>query len=123
MFKSYKQKKPWSDKSNIEDNIYVPCEIPLDSDDNEKESKSFIRIPSQRIKELGHKISDKVGNRIFDSERKNSLIVPECSEINDAYRSETDSDRRESDDDRRASDDGQDCKYLEIIDDGSEFDG
>ncbi|XP_045529343.1 scavenger receptor class B member 1-like [Pieris brassicae] len=123
MFKSYKHKKHWSNKDKMKD-IYLPCEVPLDSDDNEKESKSFIKIPSDRLKELGHKISDKVGTRIFDSERKSSLIVPECSEVNDAYRSE--SDGRESDDDRRESDDNirgdGTCKYLEIIDDGSDFD-
>lgn len=122
MFKSYRYKKSWSDKDKMKD-IYVPCEMPLESDDNEKETKSFIKIPSDRLKELGHKISDKVGTRIFDTHRKNSLIVPESSEINDAYRSESDS--RESDDDRRESDDNVrgdgTCKYLEIIDDGSEF--
>ncbi|CAK1546515.1 unnamed protein product [Leptosia nina] len=127
MFKSYRQKKrpTWSDKEKNTKDVYVPCELPLESESDcpdPKESKAFIKIHSDKIKELSQKLSDKVYDtvRIFDSERKNSLIVPECSEVNDAYRSESDSDRkeRESDDDYK----GEDCKYLEIIDDGSEFD-
>ncbi|XP_045508630.1 scavenger receptor class B member 1-like isoform X1 [Colias croceus] len=119
MFKSYK--KNWSDEKRNMKDIYAPCEIPLndtesDSPDSKYEIRPF-KSHSDRIKELSQKLSDKVYDtvRIFE-DRKNSLIVPEVStETNDAFRSESDSDMRE-----KESDD--DCKYLEIIDDGSGFD-
>ncbi|XP_013146636.1 PREDICTED: scavenger receptor class B member 1-like isoform X2 [Papilio polytes] len=158
MFKSYKnnqnRKCNFNFKTNLwfnqektnnknvcRDSVYAPCEIPLndtesDSSDPQFEDKkpSFIKTHSEKIKELGNKLSDKVHGSVGNvkgtikdeisqvkkamNERKNSLISP-------------DSERSDSgeDDDNYAhykpvnqSDSDEDCKYLEVIDDGAEFD-
>lgn len=153
MFKSYGENKHnmgtnlWLDrekrcktKSN-NDNIYAACEIPLsdtDSDQKIEETKpTFMKSQSERLKELGHRLSDKfhgsVGNirgRFDDlthvKDRKNSLITPEESRDgnNDAYK--TDSSESDKEYDRyqevKQTDTDDDCRYLEVIDDGSEFD-
>ncbi|CAH2101746.1 unnamed protein product [Euphydryas editha] len=153
MFKSYSEKnhntrtnlwmereKRNNSKSN-NDKIYVPCEIPLsdsDSDQKIEETKpTFMKIQSDRLKELGHKLSDKVYGSVgnirgrFDdlthgNDRKNSLINPEESRdgTNEAYRSDSGESDKEIDryQEIKQTDTDDDCKYLEVIDDGSEFD-
>lgn len=133
----------WTEKEkNTKDHkgIYRPCEIPLsdettDSDEtNNLESSGFLKTHSDRLKELSLKLSDRVYDSIGSmkgkvrdeitnvrnifNERKDSLI-PQDSDANDneAYKSDTDSDQRNI-----KSDSEDECRYLEVLDDGSGFD-
>ncbi|XP_039751840.1 scavenger receptor class B member 1-like isoform X2 [Pararge aegeria] len=154
MFKSYPKKnhnisfRPnlWmerekKDKVDTRGDIYAPCEVPLsdtDSDQTFDTKHSFIKNQSNKIKEMGHRLSDKVHDvkgkfelthskhSSKHNDRKNSLINPEESqdETNEAFKS--DSSGSEYDTKRyrevKQSDSEDDCKYLEVLDDGSEFD-
>ncbi|XP_049883746.1 scavenger receptor class B member 1-like isoform X2 [Pectinophora gossypiella] len=165
MFKTFDSKKQrnfvigdlWIDreKNANKDGVYSPCEIPLseteDSDqlyDNERpplfddeRRPSLLKTHSDKIKELSHRLSDKVydsvgsikdkvreithAKHIF-SERSDSqsLINRDESQANEAYKSDssdTEKDYNGSYLAVRQSDSDDDCKYLEILDDGSEF--
>lgn len=159
MFKSLNNKKQcnfvisdlWIDKEKSrmdKDGVYAPCEIPLsdtDTDDQQFDTErrpSLLKSHSDRIRELSHKLSDKVYDsvgsvkdkvrelthvkHIFNNERKDSLITCDESLTNDAYKSDSsdaEKDYNGSYHKVRQSDSDDDCKYLEVIDDGSEFDG
>lgn len=129
------------------DSVYVPCEIPLsetDTDyntdyntqnDNEKRP-SLYKTQSDRFKELSSKLSDKVYDsvgslkdkvreithvkNIFKDEQRDSLIVKNESESNEAYKSDS-SDSEKEYRPVRQSDSDDDCKYLEVLDDGYGF--
>lgn len=159
MFKSLNNKNQrnfvisdlWIEKEKTrvdKDGIYAPCEIPLsdtDTDDPQFDSErrpSLLKTHSDRIKELSHRLSDKVYDsvgsmkdkvrdfnhvkNIFNNEQKDSLISPDDSLTNDAFKSDssdTEKDYNGSYHKVRQTDSDDDCKYLEVIDDGSEFDG
>ncbi|CAH0712826.1 unnamed protein product, partial [Brenthis ino] len=132
MFKNYDKNNfksnVWLDKGKHvnkhvinKDGVYTPCEMPLSSDtenekaderliesendesNNEKEKESFFN--TDRIKEFTHKL--------FDVDRRDSLINTDKTndETNEAYKSDS-------------SDSGKIGKseYLEVLDDGSDFD-
>lgn len=134
------------------DSVYAPCEIPLsetDTDyntdydpkiDNEKRP-SLYKTQSDRFKELSHRLSDKVYDsvdslkdkvrdithvkNIFKDEHRDILIVKNESQSNDAYKSDSSDNEKEYKGDYEAvrqSDSDDDCKYLEVLDDGCEFD-
>ncbi|XP_047542483.1 scavenger receptor class B member 1-like isoform X1 [Vanessa atalanta] len=129
-------------KANEKDGIYVPCDVPLSDTDSdlkfEEARPTFIKSHSDRIKEFGHKLSDRVYDSVenvrgmFDdlthvrSDRKNSLIPPEESQEgnNEAYKSDSGESDKEYDKYReiKRTDSDDDSKYLEVVDDGSEFD-
>lgn len=131
MFKNYNKNNfksnVWLDKNKHtnkqinKDGVYSPCEIPLSSDtenekfndrlidsenddsNNEGEKEKFIN--TDKIKEFTHKL--------FDFDRKNSLINKHETndETNEAYKS-----------DSSESDKNGKSEYLEVLDDGSDFD-
>ncbi|CAK1592881.1 unnamed protein product [Parnassius mnemosyne] len=135
----FDQERPKSRK-NDNDSVYAPCEIPLNDSESEnfeeKEEKrpSIIKTHSEKIKELSTKLSDKVQDSVVSVKitlkdeltqvknainiRKNSLLSPEADksdsgEDNDNYKDYKAVNQTDSD---------EDFKYLEVIDDGSEFD-
>ncbi|XP_072948525.1 scavenger receptor class B member 1-like [Epargyreus clarus] len=131
-----KEKNTQNKRSN-KDSIYAPCEVPLNESESdssdEKLKKPFIKSHSDRIKQLSHlltgKFSDSVGNmkgKVKDeitqtknnmSDRKNSLIPPHIEEeTNDAYKSDSGNSYQSV-----TQDSEDECKYLEVVDDGSEF--
>lgn len=159
MFKTFDQKKKqrnivigtdvWIEKEtkgrNHKDSIYAPCEIPLDDTESDNSDPQFdtdrrpslLKTHSDRIKELSHKLSDKMYDSVGSmrekvkdefihvkhifSDRKDSLINE--SKSNDGYR--TDSYEDENRDGYAVvgqTDSEDDCKYLEVLDDGSGFD-
>ncbi|XP_023936964.1 lysosome membrane protein 2 isoform X2 [Bicyclus anynana] len=153
MFKSYSKKNTinfrpsiWverekNNKVNNRGDIYAPCELPLsdtDSDQTFDTKTTFMKTQSDKIKELGRRLSDRVHDvkgkfelghskqTAKHNDRKNSLINPDESqdETNEAFKS----DSSESDSDTKTyrfvkqSDSEDNCKYLEVLDDGSEFD-
>ncbi|XP_034827680.1 lysosome membrane protein 2-like isoform X1 [Maniola hyperantus] len=150
MFKSYAKKNQninfrprlWVERErknngNSKGDIYTPCEVPLsdtDSDQTYDTKSTFLKTQSDKIKELGHRLGDKVHkfelthskHNKKQSDRKNSLITPEESqdETNEAFKS--DSSESDSYTNRyrevKQSDSEDDCKYLEVLDDGAEFD-
>ncbi|XP_041970345.1 scavenger receptor class B member 1-like isoform X2 [Aricia agestis] len=118
----------WMDdeKSSMQrnkDDIYAPCEIPLSGTESENSDEytaksTFIKAQSDKIREFGQKLTGKmhgIGGAKLAGDRKNSLIYPDDSldETNDAYRSDSGDD---SDRERR-----RDTAYLQVVDDGSEF--
>lgn len=165
MFKSFDSKKNrnfiigsdlWIQDRNKnkkdKDSVYVPCEIPLsetDTDyntdfdpqrDNEKRP-SLYKTHSERLKELSHRLSDKVYDsvgsikdkvrdithvkNVFKDEQRDVLIVKNESQSNDAYKSDSSDNEKEYNGSYQAvrqSDSDDDCKYLEVLDDGREFD-
>ncbi|XP_028172674.1 lysosome membrane protein 2-like [Ostrinia furnacalis] len=158
MFKTFDQKKKqrnivigtdmWVEKEvkgkKNKDSIYAPCEIPLDDTESDNSDPQFdperrpslLKTHGDRIKELSHKLSDKmydsVGSmrdRVRDEithvknifgDRKNSLINE--SNANDAYKSDSGEDEKFGYAAVGQTDSEDDCKYLEVLDDGSEFD-
>ncbi|KAL4711287.1 hypothetical protein ACJJTC_019128 [Scirpophaga incertulas] len=136
-------------KRRSKDNVYSPCEVPLHDTESDSDNHfdadrrpSVLKLHSERIRELSLKLSDRVQDSVGSvrdlvideishvknilNERKNSLINKSGDlNFNDAYKSDS-----SEEDDRgrgyarvRQSDSEDDYKYLEIIDDGSEFDG
>lgn len=134
------------------DSVYVPCEIPLsetDTDyntdydpqiDNEKRPTIY-KTHSDRLKELSSRLSDKVYDSvgsikdkvrdiahvksIFKNEQSTSLIQKNESQSNEAYKSDSSDSEKEykgNYEPVRQSDSDDDCKYLEVLDDGCEFD-
>lgn len=162
MFKSFKSKKNsnciignelWIDRKKNrkdKDSVYVPCEIPVSDTDTDyntdfpqfdpERRPSILKTHSDRLKELSHRLSDKVYDsvgsmkdkvrdithvkNIFKDERKDSLIVKDESKTNEAYKSDSSDSEKEYKGYQavKQSDSDDDCKYLEIIDDGREFD-
>ncbi|XP_013176595.1 PREDICTED: scavenger receptor class B member 1-like isoform X1 [Papilio xuthus] len=133
----FNQEKTKSKKS-CGDSVYAPCEIPLhdtesDNSDPQFDDKKpgFIKSHSEKIKELSNKLSDKVHGSVGNvkgsirgelsqvkkaiNERKNSLINPEAerSDSGEEYSHYKPVNQSDSD---------EECKYLEVIDDGSDFD-
>lgn len=123
------------------DDIYAPCEVPLsdtDSDQAFDTKPMFVKSQSERLKELGHRLSGKVydvrgkfelahSKHSKANDRKNSLINPEESqdETNEAFKSDTSESDNEVNTKYREvkqTDSEEDYKYLEVLDDGSEFD-
>ncbi|KAG7295692.1 hypothetical protein JYU34_021976 [Plutella xylostella] len=176
MFKSFDKSKKqrniiigtdlWFEKENNakhkseKDEIYTPCEIPLGDDSESDENlqlhydgrrpSGFIKIHGDRIKELSHKLGDRVYDSIGSvkdkvrdelthvkhifqdvSSRKNSLI-PATHETasNDAYKDDSNSESEMKSNNQQIysrvaqSDSEDDFKYLdiEVVDDGSGFD-
>ncbi|XP_068621730.1 scavenger receptor class B member 1-like [Battus philenor] len=149
MFKSYNnenRKCNFNFKSNLwfdqekkkrcngRNSVYAPCEIPLNDteSDNREHKQSFIKTHSDRIKELSNKLSDRVADSVEGvrhsikdelthmrnaiNDRKNSLITADKSdsgEDNGTYKDYKAVNQTDSDDE---------CGYLEVVDDGSEFD-
>lgn len=153
MFKSYNKKNPnvnfrtniWIEREKrnkmSKDDIYAPCEVPLsdtDSDQAFDTKPMFVKSQSERLKELGHRLSGKVydvrgkfelahSKHSKANDRKNSLINPEESqdETNEAFKSDTSESDNEVNTKYREvkqTDSEEDYKYLEVLDDGSEFD-
>ncbi|XP_053622044.1 scavenger receptor class B member 1-like isoform X1 [Plodia interpunctella] len=124
------------------DNIYAPCEIPLNDTESDSDPQfdqerrpSLLKTHSDRIKELSHKLGDKVYDSVgtvkdlvrdeiihvknIFSDRRNSV---KNEETNDAYKSDSGDDERDYGYKTvRQTDSDDDCKYLEVIDDGSGF--
>ncbi|KAJ2943334.1 hypothetical protein O0L34_g12141 [Tuta absoluta] len=163
MFKSFDSKNKnrnfplstdyWMDREkNNKDGVYAACEIPLSDSDsdpqfdekpplfNDDRRPSLLKTQTDKLKELSHRLSDKVydsvgslkdrvrdithARHIFASERKDSLLNKEALESlsNDGFKS--DSSDNENDGNYRAvrqTDSEDDCKYLEVLDDGSDF--
>ncbi|KAM3955586.1 scavenger receptor class B member 1 [Aphomia sociella] len=151
MFKSVNNRKKrnivigtenWNKGKINRDTIYAPCETPLNDIESDSSSDpqlnterrpSLLKTHSDRIKDLSHRLSDKmydsVGTvkdkvmeelthvkHIFD--RRSSLI----NDTNDAYRSDSGEEMDHGYRTIKQIDSDDDCKYLEVIDDGSEFD-
>lgn len=136
----------WTEKeTRNKDSIYAPCEIPLDDTESDSSDPqldtdrrpSLLKVHSDRIKELSHKLSDKmydtagsVRDKVRDeithvknifTDRKNSLINE--SSLNDGYRTDScDDEKRDGYAEVGQTDSEDDCKYLEVLDDGSGFD-
>lgn len=167
MFKSLESKKSkkdnnfvigtdlWIDRrKNKKDNdsVYVPCEIPLsatETDYNTDYDRQFeierrpsaLKTHSDRLKELSHRLSDKVYDsvgsikdkvreithvkNIFKDEHRDSLVVNDTNEsqTNEAFKSDSSDSEKEYQGYKavQQSDSDDDCKYLEVLDDGSEF--
>ncbi|XP_048003958.1 scavenger receptor class B member 1-like isoform X1 [Leguminivora glycinivorella] len=155
MFKTFDGKKKQrnyiiasnqKDRAKKHENIYAPCEIALndtESDNSdpqfdEERRPSFFKTHSDRLKELSHRLSDKVYDsvgsvkdrvteiihvqKVFDN-RKNSLINKDESLTNDGFKSDSSGDERTGNYEAvRQSDSEDDYRYLEVLDDGSEFD-
>lgn len=145
----------WIEKENKsqrdKDNVYTACEMPL-SDDSSDEPQHYDGRPASairkshgdRIKELTHRLSDKVYDsigsvkgivkdythvkNIFKDERKGSLLPPNNDEsiTNEAYKSDSCDDCEEKRNDVyeavRQTDSEDEFRYLEIVDDGCGFD-
>ncbi|KAJ0182963.1 hypothetical protein K1T71_000939 [Dendrolimus kikuchii] len=98
MFKTLDKKfgtEMWcnKEKKHGDSNIYAPCEIPLNDCDNIVKAPIKINIGSVK------NIFDRKTSVDEQNDTKGYLVVNQNDEVND-----------------------DDCKYLEIIDDGSEFD-
>lgn len=134
MFKNYNKNNfksnVWLDKNKHankhtnKDDVYMPCEIPLSSDnENEKFNDRLIESENDDSNNEGEKEkfinTDKLReftHKLFDFDRKNSLInnshTQETNdETNEAYKSDS------SESDRNGK-----SEYLEVLDDGSDFD-
>ncbi|KOB64394.1 Uncharacterized protein OBRU01_24345, partial [Operophtera brumata] len=128
MFKSIKHKDLWSDNNQNNMDVYVPCEIPLDIDSDDdilKEKSNF----GDKMRDLSIKLTDKVYDTvgsvkdrvavnvrgIFD---RHSDIVIESDGSKSETSEENDFDYKEV----KQSDSEDDCKYLEVIDDGMDLD-
>jgi hypothetical protein len=152
MFKTFDQKRHrniviasdiWIEREGKrnKDSIYTACEIPLNETESDSDVQvdterrpSLLKIHSERIKELGHKIHDSVGSvkdlvrdelanvKHMFSDRKNSLIRTDESNTNDAYKSDSGEEEANGYCKVEQADSDDDCKYLEVLDDGSEFD-
>lgn len=126
----FKSKDPWSGndklKSNLwsdgknNRNVYSPCEIPLDTD-SEDDTKNSI---GGTIRVLGTKLSDKVYDTVGSVKDKVANNVRNMFDVvieSDSSKSDT---SEENFDYKtvKQSDSDDDCKYLEVIDDGMDFD-
>ncbi|XP_050664665.1 scavenger receptor class B member 1-like isoform X2 [Leptidea sinapis] len=148
MFKTYKKNqcnnlRPplWSGVNSkqtnvIKDSVYEPCEIPInesESDNSDQiESNKSTKLHSNILIAFGHRISNMYNafgkpNKLDNerSDRKQSLINAEDSQddMNEAYKSDSCEEQAVSK--YRAvnqTDSEDDCKYLEVLDDGSGFD-
>ncbi|XP_052748979.1 scavenger receptor class B member 1-like isoform X2 [Galleria mellonella] len=130
-----------SNEKKNNNTIYSPCETPLNGVDSDSSDTQFdperrpslLKVHGDRLKELSSKLSDKmydsVGTvkdivmgelthvkNIFD--RKSSLR----NDANDPYKSDSGEEMIQGYKTIKQSDSDDDCKYLEVIDDGSEFD-
>ncbi|CAH0404434.1 unnamed protein product [Chilo suppressalis] len=130
-------------KRKSRDNI--ACDIPLNDSESDTSDPQFdpdrrpslLKIHGDRIKVLSHKLSDRmydsvgsVRDKVRDefthvkhifNEKRNSLINE--SKSNDAYKSDSGEDDEENGYAAVGQSDSDDeCKYLEVVDDGSVFD-
>lgn len=138
--------KQIKDTKKVHKDIYAPCEIALndtESDNSdpqfdEERRPSFFKTHSDRLRELGHRLGDKVYDSVGSvkvkvndvlhvqkvfNDRKNSLINKDESVANDGFKSDSGDERACSYEAVRQSDSEDDCRYLEVLDDGSGFDG
>ncbi|XP_059057666.1 scavenger receptor class B member 1-like [Achroia grisella] len=121
--------------------IYTPCETPLNDLESDcsdpqfdpERRPSLLKIHGDKIKELSNRLSDKmydsvgaVKDKFIDEfthvknifDRRNSLK----NEDNNAYRSDSGDEMNHGYRSVKQTDSDDDYKYLEVIDDGSEFD-
>ncbi|XP_073965150.1 scavenger receptor class B member 1-like [Choristoneura fumiferana] len=138
--------KQMKDVKKVQKDIYAPCEIALndtESDNSdpqfdEERRPSFFKTHSDRLRELSHRLGDRVydsvgsvKDKVHDvlhvqkvfNDRKNSLITKDDSVANDGFKSDSGDERTGSYEAVRQSDSEDDCRYLEVVDDGSGFDG
>lgn len=113
MFRKPKDFDHWKEK----DGIYAPCEIPLSDTDTDVENNKFlIKTHAEKLKDLSNKLSDKMYDTVGSVKDK---MVGELNHVKHAF------DRKDSRDLGYAvvkqSDSEDDCKYLEVIDDGSDL--
>lgn len=135
----------WIEKEKNKEDVYKACEVPASDDSTDSDEafspdrrgSGFLKTHSDRIKDLSHKLSDRVYDsvgsvkdkvrdelthvrNIFKDSRKNSLITQDESNINEAYKTDS-SEESEDNNQNTTSDTDEDCKYLEVIDDGIDF--
>ncbi|XP_075988799.1 scavenger receptor class B member 1-like isoform X2 [Anticarsia gemmatalis] len=113
MFRKSRDFNDWKEK----DGIYAPCEVPLSDTDTDDNGKSLIKYHSEKIKDLSSKFSDKMYDTVGSVKGK---VVDEINHVKHAF------DKKDCKDEKgyavvKQSDSEDDCKYLEVIDDGSDL--
>lgn len=114
------ESKMWSD-NNCNKNVYAPCEMPLDTDSDD----DFVKASNfgDKMKDLSIKLTDKVYDTVGSVKEKVAENVRNIFDIvieSDGTKSDTSEenfDYREV----KQSDSDDDCKYLEVMDDGMDL--
>lgn len=133
MFKTIdKDFENWTEKKTKD--IYAPCEIPLDSSDTDED----LKLDSEKrgsifgdLKELSNRLTDKMYDTVGSVRDKvtdmhvNDIFNRRTSireEKNESFKSDSSSDEKEFGYKAvNQSDSDDDCRYLEVVDDGIDF--
>ncbi|CAH1642240.1 unnamed protein product [Spodoptera littoralis] len=121
MFRKQKHFDQWKENEGV----YARCEVPMSDTDLESDNKhSILKNRTEKIKDLGTKFSDRMYDTVGSVKDR---VVEELQHVKNVFdrRSskhvETDfkNDNNQYTAIKQSDSDSDDCKYLEVLDDGS----
>lgn len=128
MFKSIEHNDLWSDNGKNNRDVYVPCEIPIDTDTDDDIAKGKSNF-GDKMRDLSIKITDKVYDTVGSVKDRVAVNVRgifdrDCDIVieSDASKSDSGEDNDFDYKEVKQSDSEDDCKYLEVMDDGLDLD-
>lgn len=115
MFRKPRDFENWKEK----DGVYAPCEVPLsDTDTDVENNKSLLKFHSEKIKDFSARLSDRVYDTVGSVKGK---MVGELNNVKHVFDKKDNKPNDQSYAEVKQSDSEDDCKYLEILDDGSDL--
>ncbi|KAF9413429.1 hypothetical protein HW555_008321 [Spodoptera exigua] len=121
MFRKQQNFDQWKEKEGI----YAPCEVPLSDTDIESDNKhSILKNHSEKLKDLSTRFSDKMYDTVGSVKDR---VVEELQHVKNVFerRSSKHVENDFKNDNnhytaiKQSDSDSDDCKYLEVLDDGS----
>lgn len=129
MFKNYQQRN--MDICKNQKTIYSPCEIAIDTDSDDCSKKENKTLISDKLRDLSAKLTDKMYDTVGSVKKVSDINVKQIFERKASLKNSTlnttlNDSKSDSGDDYdyrevKQSDSDEDCKYLEVVDDGNDF--